>query len=177
MQLFDTYWWLFGTICIGAGFFLTLFGRTLLRVVLFFVGLGATVMLTFIIFYSTFLKDDSEDWIMWVVLAGSGLVGILVGWLFTKLLRFGGAVLAGFGGFMLGMLLNEMWLYQYGHDWIFWTVCIGLAVICCVVGFIVFEPAIIISTAFVGSYFVARGVGCLIPDDSFPSVFVLIQQV
>lgn len=177
LQLFDTYWWLFGAICIGSGFFLTLFGRTLLRAILFFVGLAATVFITFVIFYSTFLKDNTEDWIMWVTLAGSALVGCLIGWLLTKLVRFGGAVLAGFGGFMLGMLINETWLYMYGLEWVFWVVCIGLAVICLIIGFILFEPAIIVSTAFIGSYFVARGVGCFVQDAAFPSIFVLIEQV
>lgn len=55
MQLFETYWWLFGTICTVVGLFVALFGRSLLRIVLFIVGLGATVFAIVILFYSTFL--------------------------------------------------------------------------------------------------------------------------
>lgn len=177
MQLFDTYWWLFGTICTVVGLFVALFGRSLLRIVLFIVGMGATVFAIIILFYSTFLQDNTEDWIFWTVLGASVLLGALIGFLCTKLVKFGGAILSAWGGFMVGMLINESWLYMYGLTWLFWTSCIALALIFFVIGWIFFEPAVIVSTAFIGSYFVARGVGCFINNASFPSVFVLISEV
>jgi len=178
MQLFQTYWWLFGAICCGVGFFVAFFGRSLLRIVLFIIGMGVTVFAILIIFYSTFLNDKSADWIFWVVLACSVLLGALVGFLCTKLVKFGGAILSAWGGFMLGMLINESWLYMYGLTWLFWTSSILMALIFFVLGWCFFEPAVIGSTAFIGSYFVARGVGCFLHESAaFPSIFVLIKEV
>lgn len=177
MELFSTYWWLFGTVCLVSGVFLIFFGRALLRIVLAFIGLAATVFIVMIIFYSTFLNNNSADWIFWVVLACSALLGCLVGFLFTKLVRFGGAILSAWGGFMVGMLINEAWLYMYGLDWLFWVSCIVLAIIFFFIGYKFFEPAVIVSTSFVGSYFLARGIGCFAKSASFPSVIVLISQI
>lgn len=177
MQLFETYWWLFGAVCLGAGLFLVLCGRALMRVVLFLIGLGATVFLVFVIFYSTFLRSDTETWVFWVVLGGSAVVGALVGFLLTKLVRFGGAILSAWGGFMVGMMIVEAWLYQYGLDWVFWVTCVACAVIFFVLGYKFFEVAVILSTSFIGSYFIARGVGCFVNNASFPSVIVLIGEI
>lgn len=160
-----------------SGVFLTFFGRKLLRIVLAFIGLAATVFLIMIIFYSTFLHDDTEDWLFWIVLVCSAILGCLVGFLLTKLVRFAGAIMAAWGGFMVGMLINEAWLYQYGFDWLFWVSCIVIAIIFFVLGFAFFEPAVIISTSFIGSYFMARGIGCFAKDASFPSVIVLYKQI
>jgi len=177
MQLFETYWWLFGTICLVSGFFLALFGRALLRIVLFIIGLFGTVFLVIVIFYSTFLNDQTADWVFWTVLAGSALVGALIGFLFTKLARFGGAVLAGFGGFLVGMVIFEAWLYMYELEWLLWVSGAVLALLFFGLGYKFFEPAVIGSTSFIGSYFIARGVGCFVDNASFPSVITLVDQV
>jgi len=177
MQLFQDYWWLFGTICCAAGLFLALFGRSLLRAVLFLIGLLGTVCAVIVLFYSTFLNDQTADWVFWTVLGGSALVGLLVGFLFTKLARFGGALLSGFGGFMVGIIIFEAWLYTYKLEWLLWVSGAVLALIFFVIGWIFFEPAVIGSTSFIGSYFLARGVGCFIDNASFPSVMVLVDQI
>ena len=42
----------------------------------------------------------------------AGLIGLIVGVIMVKLQRVGAAILAGWGGFMLGLLLNETVLYK-----------------------------------------------------------------
>ena len=47
-----------------------------------------------------------------MVLVCAGVIGIIVGAIMTRLQRVGAAILAGWGGFMLGLLINETFLYK-----------------------------------------------------------------
>ena len=171
----DEFYWIFGTCAIIGGIFFLFFGRKLFIIGLFLIGILATTIVLLIIFYSTFLTHDTATWVSWTVLVVSVLIGALVGYLFTKIARFGAAILSAWGGFMLGVLINEMWLYMYGSEYLFWGVNIGLAVVCAIAAFVLFNHAIIVSTAFLGAFFVARGIAMF--AGGFPPAFDLIKQV
>jgi hypothetical protein len=169
------YAWVFGILSIIGGVFFTYFGRKLFMAALFLIGLVMTVFLILLVFYSTFLKANTEQWVAWVVLVVATLMGLGVGFLFTKLVRFGAAILAGWGGFILGMLVNEMWLYMYGNSYLFWSVNCGTAVVCAILAFCMFNYAVMISTAFLGSFFICRGISYW--AGGFPAGYQLVQQV
>lgn len=174
-QFFEQYYWLFGTLLIVAGVFFTFLGRKLFQVAVFVVGMVITVFAILILFYTTFLNDNTESWVGWTVLAFSILIGCGIGFLFTKLVRPAGAILAGWGGFMLGLLINEAWLANYGSQAVFWCVCIGVALVCAIPGFILFNQAIMISTSFIGSYFIMRGISLF--AGGFPPAMELVAEV
>jgi cytochrome b len=134
-----------------------------------------TVFLILIIFYSTFLDSNTENWVGWLVLSLSVVLGLGVGFLFTKIARFAAAILSGWGGFLLGVIINESWLYMYGSSALFWIVNIAMAIIFTILGFVLFVQAIIISTASMGGYFICRGISFW--AGGFPSAFFLVQQV
>ena len=46
-------------------------------------------------------------------MAGGGVVGSLVGGIFTKHIKYSAAALAGLGGFFLGLILNEAVMWQF----------------------------------------------------------------
>ena len=171
----ESYAWLFGILAIVGGLLFTFLGLKLFIVCLFLVGLIATVFLILLIFYSTFLQDNTESWVGWLVLVLSAVLGCGVGFLFTKLARFGAAILAAWGGFMLGILINESWLYMYGSSALFWSVNVISAIIFFVLGFLVFNQAIMVSTAFLGSYFICRGISFW--AGGFPPAYQLVEQV
>jgi hypothetical protein len=89
-----------------------LFGRKLFKPTLFIVGLGAFVFLSMLIFYSAFFSSNTADYVGWIVLACSVIVGIGIGLLLAKLSRLGLAVLAGWGGVCLGLVLWSAFLYK-----------------------------------------------------------------
>lgn len=64
-----------------------------------------------LVFYTTFLKNTTADWVGWTVLGCSIIFGVILGLVMTKLQRVGAAIIAGWGGFVLGILLNESVLY------------------------------------------------------------------
>ena len=98
--------WLWAIIMIVAGLFICLLGRQLFKVTIFLAATFITIAAILLLFYSTFLKSNTEDWVAWTVLAISLVLGLIVGFLATKVLRLGAAVLAGWGGFMIGVLIN-----------------------------------------------------------------------
>jgi len=107
----EKYQWLWGAIFIFVGFFLGLFGKKLFSVTLFIIGMFVTIGLVFILFYTTFLTNNTKAWVGWTVLGCSIILGIGGGFLLFKCQKLGAAVLGGWGGFVLGLLLNETVLF------------------------------------------------------------------
>ena len=90
--------------CIGLPFMFA--GRKLFSCIVFVVGVLITVSLVMILFYSTFLDSNTEAWVFWVVLSCSILAGLAVGFVLFKCQKLGAACIAGWGGFLGGLILN-----------------------------------------------------------------------
>lgn len=148
----------FGIVAIAGGFFLSLFGLKLVKPTMFIIGILTTVAGVALLFYTTFLSQDTQEWVFWVVLACAILGGLIVGYLLARFIKVGAAILAGWGGFTCGLLLNEAVLYRVESEVLFWCTCSILALIAAFLSYKFFEHAIIISTAILGSYFLIRGI-------------------
>ena len=169
------YKYLWGTAFIVVGLFLAFLGRKLFTVAVFVVATIIVAGVILVIFYSTFLSDKTAAWVSWLVVSISIVIGIVAGFFATKVEKFGAAILAGWGGFCIGVLLNETVLYLFASKIVFWCVNIGLALICGVIALYAFNPAVIFFTALVGSYFTMRGVGLY--AGHFTNEYVLINQI
>ena len=156
---------------IAIGLAVCFFGRIFFKITVF----TATTLLVaagiLLLFYSTFLKSTTQDWVAWTVLACAVLIGLVAGFFMMKLERVGAAILAGWGGFMVGALINEMALYKVGSPVLFWCVCIGCAIIAAVLTFFVFDHVLIIMTSFAGAYSFWRGISLF--AGGFPNEFTL----
>merc|ERR1711924_590015 len=106
-EFMDKYSYIWGVLFIVGGIFLGFFGRKLFKAAIFMVTTIAVVFGILLLFYTTFLKDTTEMWVNWLVLVCSIIIGLVVGFFVMKLERFGAALLAGWGGFMVGLMLNE----------------------------------------------------------------------
>mmetsp|Transcript_44060 Transcript_44060/g.59731 ORF Transcript_44060/g.59731 Transcript_44060/m.59731 type:complete len:137 (+) Transcript_44060:765-1175(+) len=125
---------------------------------MFIIGILTTVAAVALLFYTTFLSQDTEEWVFWTTLGGAIVGGIIVGYLLAKFIKVGAAILAGWGGFTCGLLLNEAVLYRFESEVLFWISCSVCALIAAFISFKFFEHAIIISTAIIGSYLLIRGI-------------------
>jgi Domain of unknown function (DUF4203) len=134
-------------------------GRTLFKPVIFIAGVLLCVSLVWIIFYSTFLNENTKSWVGWVVLVGSVLLGLIVGCLFIKLIKLGAFVLAAWGGFTLALLIYNSFLYKMNSDVGFWCFCCGLALLMGILALFFFEHILIHSSALAGSFLVINGIG------------------
>ena len=94
----------------------------------------------------------------WYFLGGGALAGIFVGLLLAWALKIGAAILAGWGGLCLALILNETILYRFGAEWLFWTSIVVIMVACAVAAYFIFDIAIVMASVVLGSYAMVRGV-------------------
>lgn len=162
---------------IVGGLFLAFLGRKLFVAAIFLISFFVTMTGILLLFYSTFLKDNTEDWVGWTVLGGSAVVGLIVGYFMTRqsMQRIGAAILAAWGGFIVGLILNESVLYLTDSTAVFWCVAIGCAIAAAIFAFVAYNHALILSTALIGSYSIVRGASLYI--GGFPNEFNLINEV
>lgn len=155
----DNKWAMF-TISIVIGFILCFFGRKLWKPLFFLTGLLLTIFIVLIIFYTTFLDSNTESWVGWVVIACSAIVGLIVGFIFMKISKLGAFVLAGWGGFCLGLLIWNSFLYlATTSNALFWCFTIACGLIVGILALVWFDHVIILTSAMAGSYVFVQGIG------------------
>jgi MFS family permease len=141
------------------GGFVCLFGRKLFKPVLFITGVLITTSLVLLIFYSTFLKSNTKAWVGWVVLVCSVLLGLCVGGLFVKLSKLGAFILAGWGGFTLGLLIYNAFLYKINSQGGMWGFLIGMGLLFGILALFFFDHILIHSTALAGAFLFVQAIG------------------
>lgn len=174
VQFVMAYKYLWGSVFIIMGIFLAFFGRKLFTAALFIVGAMVFIGLILVVFYSTFLSD-SDTLVSWIVITCTIIAGLGIGFLATKLERIGAVLLAGWGGFCCGILINETVLYYAGSAALLWSINCAFALVAGILAWFLFNQAIIISTALIGSYFTMRGIGLY--AGGFPNEYVLISMI
>jgi hypothetical protein len=154
---------------------LCLLGRKMFSATLFLIGTLVTTTLILLIFYSTFLSDKTEAWVGWVVLSCSILLGLAGGFLLYKCQKLGAACIAGWGGFIGGLLINTTALFAAQQEWLFWVVNITCALVAAGLAFCFFFQAIILSTSLTGAYMFVRGISLY--AGGYPNEFDYIKQL
>ena len=87
-------------------------------------------------------------------------MGLLVGFIFMKISKLGAFVLAGWGGFCLGLLIWNSFLYlATSSNVLFWIFTVGLGVIMGILAIFLFDHIIILMSAMAGAYVFVLGIG------------------
>jgi hypothetical protein len=150
-------------------------GRTLFRPVIFIGGVLLSVSLIWIIFYSTFLSENSKGWVGWVVLVGAILFGLIIGCLLIKFIKIGAFILAAWGGYALGLLLWNAFLYKTNSTGGFWGFTIGFALVFGILALFFFDHILIHATALLGSFLVINGIGQV--AGRYQNPFTVAQEI
>lgn len=139
---------------------LAFFGLRLIKPSICIGGFLTCTMLSLLIFYAVYIKsvDELDTFYYWM--AGGAGIGIIVGALLAYCVKVGAAILAGWGGFALGLVLNEAVMWHLEYSWVFWTTNVVCMVVCAALTFKVFDHAMIMTTAVLGAYAIVRGVSC-----------------
>lgn len=149
-----------GAAAIVGGIVLTFFGLKLLKPSICFAGFLTSTAVTMLIFYTVYTTSIDELSTFYYWMAGGAVIGIVLGMFLAYWVKIGAAILAGWGGFMIGLILNEALLYRFEYIWVFWTANVVCALICAFLTFKLFEVMMMFSTAVLGSYSLIRGVAC-----------------
>jgi len=175
IQFIDQYKWFFGPGFIAVGIFFGFVGLGLFKVALFIVMTIAVAGVLLFICYATFLKDTTEVWVGWLMVGISVILGLVAGGLSVMLENYAAAILAGWGGFLLGVMLNETVLWLANQAWLFWVVNIVLALVFALLGYKFVDHAIVFATSFIGAYMMMKGIGIM--AGGFPNIYVLIEMI
>jgi len=152
--------YIFGAVILVLGLFVGFFGRILFKPAICAIGTLAFVFFASLLIFSLFFNRDTLPWVEWTVFGVLIVLGLLVGLLLAKLSKLGVFVLAGWGGFCLGLILYNSFIYKLdnSHAILFWIFNILLAIIAGVLSIYFFDHILILTTSLIGSYLFIRGI-------------------
>jgi hypothetical protein len=112
-----------------------------------------------LICYSTFARDNDKQWVGWLIFVVSITIGIGVGFVFIKYPKIGGFALASWGGFSMGLLIYDAFLYKIESQAALWSFAVGLGLLYGIILLFFFDHILIHSTAMLGSFMFIYGIG------------------
>ena len=175
-NFFESNQWAMFALLFIMGTILCFAGRAMLKPTLFIAGTLIAAFVVVYIFYSTFLKNNTEQWVAWAVLGGAAVAGLLLGWVFSKFHKVGAFALAAWGGFSVGLLLYNAFVYKFnGGDAAFWGTTIGCAVVLGLLTIVLFNHILILATAIIGSFLRCYGVGLV--AHHYPNPFTIADLI
>lgn len=107
----------------------------------------------------------------WVIVGASVVVGLAVGFLFIKYKKLGAFCLASWGGFSLGLLMYNAFIYKIDSEIALWGFAVGIGLTYGVLVFYFFDHVLIHATAFIGSFLAIFGVGLI--AGKYPNPFTI----
>lgn len=162
-----------GAAAIGGGLVMCFFGLKLIKPSICFAGFLSCTALAMLFFYAIYASSVDELATFYYWLGGGAVIGCVVGWFLAHFVKVGAAILAGWGGFMLGLILNEAFLYTFEYVWVFWSANVICMLVCALLTFKTFDVMMVLSTAVLGSYGIIRGVSCY--AGHYYNEFVVVQ--
>jgi hypothetical protein len=154
------------------GFVIAMWGKQLFAGICFLVGSFISATLLLLLYYSQFVTADTKIGWIWTVSVVCILLGLVGGYILYKLQRIAGAILAAWGGFMISMLIASTFLKNSSIA--FWLFNFIIALVCAVVSYFAYYHTVIISTGFIGSYLLVRGVSLF--TGGFPNELEYIKK-
>ena len=81
------------------------FGSKIMNIVYFICGIIFSVATIWLIFYTTFMQTNSNDFLGWVIFLASALIGIVLGKFFNKFNTLGNFCLGFISGYGTGLMI------------------------------------------------------------------------
>ena len=92
-----------------------------------------------------------------------------------KYQKFGGFCLAAWGGFSMGILLYNSFLYYVESQTALWCFAVGVGVLYTVLMFYYFDHILIHATAMIGSFIFITGIGLV--AGGFTNPFMIAKYI
>jgi hypothetical protein len=177
IRFLSKYSFVFGAFLIVMGFVVGVFGKKIFKPVICIVGTLVFNIALCLFIFSIFFTRNTPEWAGWLTWSICLVLGMCVGLILAKLTRLGVAVLAAWGGFSLGMIIYAAFLYKLDGDKniLFWCFNIGLAITTGILSLFLFNHAVVLATAIVGSYAFIRGISLY--AGGYPDEMQLIQMI
>lgn len=167
--------WIFAIAFMVVGLFSLTMGRKLVRPTLFIFGVLLTVGVVMFLFYVLILSSNVKDWVGWVILAVSVILGCIVGFFAAKLVRVGVFILGVCAGAGIALILNNTVFYKINSVAVLWVMIGIFGIVLGVLSFIWFDYIVIVCTSILGGYLFIRGISLF--AGGYPNEFTLYERI
>jgi hypothetical protein len=172
-QFINKYYYLWGAALIVMGIILAFFGNRFVNLVIFLTFFFACFCILGSVFFYMFMDKIEKDWAKWAAIAGIVAVSGGLGTLVLRLRKWGIALVAGWGGVLLGFIITSTFVIS--EEWLYWIILVACAVVAFFFALKTQNTVMVIVTSFVGSYAMVRGVSLYV--GGFPSETELHDQI
>ena len=167
------YKWLWGAALVGYGLFMAFMGNKLVNAVIFIVTATAFFFVAGTLFFQIALAKIKAEWAMWLSIAAIIVVGCLLGYFLQKYRKYGIALLAGWGGILVGFSICTA--FFVGNQSLSWVIVLGCGIAGGILTIYIEKFVIITTTSFIGSYAAVRGVSLYL--GGYPSELQLQSEI
>lgn len=171
----------FTMIALIIGVFLCFFGNYMIKITISITAFLVTIAIVFNLIFNVINVNGSNISfaLMWVILACTIILGILVGLSFFKYIKVFYGALGGFAGFVLGISTYTFALryIKENPNVVFWLTVVVFVILGILAGIYLVEHLVIFCTSIIGAYISVRALSVLIggyPSES--EVIDLIQK-
>lgn len=147
----------FGSIILVLGLIFCFFGKKFLIFTEIMTGVILFLFITLYFILSN-VSVTLNTWQFWTIVGAACLVGALAGYFISKLEWLPPVILAGFVGFIAGVLLYNLALkYVQSNPTLVYWLCVGFSIlIFAIIGSFFTTWIIIVSTSIIGSFAIVR---------------------
>lgn len=175
VKFFEQYSYIVAAIMIVLGLIFCFAGNVMINAILFIassiVAFGALTYVIFAVVES--MNKEASETVQWVIVIGSAVIGLLIGYAVQKYRSIGVACLAAWGGVALGLLLTTTFFVE--NTYAKYSMIIGCAIILGFLAFKVEKYVVIGVTGIVGSYMIVRGISLY--AGGFPNEMALGKEI
>ncbi|CAI2369987.1 unnamed protein product [Moneuplotes crassus] len=166
---------IFGIASMVIGFYNLILGRKFIKPTIGLIFLVTVVAVIMFFFYVFFLPRTTAKWVGWLILSISVVLGGIVGFFASKLVRIGVIVLGFWAGVGIGLLLNNLVFYHINHVSVVWILMGVFGLTLSVLSFFWYNYIVIICTSILGSYFFVRGIALM--AGGYPNEFTIYSSI
>ena len=174
-QFMDKYYLIFGISFMVVGLFTLTLGLKLIRPTLAIIFCLSTIVAILFVFYVLILPNNVGSWVGWLLLAVSIVLGCIIGFFASKLLRVGVFFLGVWAGIGVALLLNNVILFKINSVAVLWISMAVLGLLFGVLSFFWYMYIVIVCTSIIGSYLFVRGISLF--AGGYPNEFTIYERI
>ena len=158
------------------GLFFLVLGSCFTKISVFLISAITIVFIILLILYSFILSFSTPEWVGWIILPVSVIIGVIAGFFLASFLKLGTFVIGAWFGATLAMILFEMFVYKISSkEFVLWIMIALLGLIIGILALKFLKTILIIGTSFIGAFMVVRGVSFYI--GGYPNEFELYNEI
>lgn len=175
-QFFDKYRVYLAPSVILLGLFFLILGGHFIKTSVFFITFASIVFTLLAILYAFALSYKTPEWVGWIILTGSMVLGAVVALLTAAFVRVGVILIGIWAGATVGSLAYQTFAYLIASEVIMlWSLMAVFALIGAVLSIKLYKFILVIGTSIIGGFLFIRGIAFY--AQGYPNEFELHNEI